>query len=193
MFAPITRSGARMEVQRGQLAIAKGQFDSARNAFERAVELDGKNGQAHAGLARVAEHHKDFSAAADQYRAAVRYDPGNFEYAMGLANVLRASLADYDDKDAIAPTLRAYVYARDLAPERFEPFLALASCYRQLGDFDQAQKFLQQALQINPASLEALYEKGLICAARGEFQNGLATYRLILEMNPNDVTAHNGC
>lgn len=193
MFAPITRSGARMEVQRGEQLIAKGQFDAARSAFNRAVQLDGKNAQAHAGLARVAEHGKDLKEAANQYRAAVRYDAGNFDYALSLANVLRETLVQGIDAETAEATLRAYEYARGLAPTRFEPLVAMATCYRILGDYDQAQKYAQQAVQINPSSLEALHEKGLICQARGEYQSGLATFRLALEINPNDVVAHNGC
>jgi Tfp pilus assembly protein PilF len=193
VFSPITQSGARFEVQRGQQQLNNQKFDSAAATFARAIKLDPQNAAAHYGLGQISVQRQDPATATDHFRSAVKYDPGNYDYAIALADFLRDSLTESSDEGALNSTLRAYDYAHHLDQQRPEPLIAMAMCQRLFGEYDQASKSIEEALQINPSSIPAHNEKAAISQARGEYRAALEEYRASLEINPNDIEAHNGC
>lgn len=193
LMEPIHKSTASWELKRAEDHAQRGRYDSAADAFQRAIRHDPRCAAAHAGLARLRLRQGAFDLAAMSFRSAVKYDPQRFEYAMELADCLRAGAAQHADPRAqLADAIRAYQYAESLDRTSYQPVLGIGVCYRLLGDVDRALDRLRRAIALNPAAIAPHIEKAAAHFARSEYRNALAEYRQVLEMDPNNVAAHNG-
>jgi tetratricopeptide (TPR) repeat protein len=65
----------------------------------------------------------------------------------------------------------------------------LGVCYRHLGRFDQAEKYLQQGLKLNPRDVPCLYNLGYIASRQGQYDLGERRLKQALEIDPNYVEA----
>jgi len=61
----------------------------------------------------------------------------------------------------------------------------LGVCYRHLGRFDQAEKYLQQGLKLNPRDVPCLYNLGYIASRQGQYDLGEKWLKQALEIDPN--------
>lgn len=63
--------------------------------------------------------------------------------------------------------------------------------YLQHGDPDEAIKFFNKALELNPRFYLAYNSRGLAYTFRGNFQDAIASFKKCLEINPTFTEAHN--
>ena len=87
---------------------------------------------------------------------------------------------------ALATAQRAVELNGDLAAARASLGLVLVS----LGEFDEAQPHLQQALVLDPFNLDAFRGLGQIQERLGQFEEAETIYRRALEMRPEDRRLH---
>ncbi len=112
---------------------------------------------------------------------------------MELADCLRIGAAQHaDPRVQLVDAIRAYQYAESLDRTRYEPVFGIGVSYRLLGDVDRALDHLRRAIALNPAAIAPHIEKAAVHLARNEFRNALAEYRHVLEVDPDNVSAHNG-
>lgn len=193
MMEPIHKSTAAWELRRAEDHAERGRDDAAADAFQRAIRHDPRCAAAHAGLGRLRSRQGALDLAAGSFRSAVKYDPQRFEYAMELADCLRIGAAQHaDPRVQLVDAIRAYQYAESLDRTRYEPVFGIGVSYRLLGDVDRALDHLRRAIALNPAAIAPHIEKAAVHLARNEFRNALAEYRHVLEVDPDNVSAHNG-
>ena len=65
----------------------------------------------------------------------------------------------------------------------------LGATYRHLGRFDQAEKYLQQGLKLNPRDVPCLYNLGYIASRQGQYELGEKWLKQALEIDPNHLEA----
>src|SRR5208283_4092333 len=65
----------------------------------------------------------------------------------------------------------------------------LGVCYRHLGRFEEAQKYLQQGLKLNPRDVPCLYNLGYIASRQGRYDLGEKLLKQALEIDANYVEA----
>ncbi len=68
--------------------------------------------------------------------------------------------------------------------------LRLATCQRNLGAPERAREHLERALELDPASVEALGELGLLAEAEGHPERAVERYRRALELAPERARLH---
>ncbi len=76
-------------IQRGEVALARGGNEEARNRFQRALQAAPHSAGAHAGLGKVAYAEGDDTAAIPLFRKAIELDPELADARLGLVRCLR--------------------------------------------------------------------------------------------------------
>ena len=61
----------------------------------------------------------------------------------------------------------------------------LGVTYRQLGRFDEAEKYLEQGLKLDARNVTCLYNMGYIASRRGQYEAGEKLLKQALEIDPN--------
>lgn len=136
-----------------------GQYDIARERFERAVQADPAYARAYAGLA---ESFLSFREMPSSYRAVETPD-----FHAGLEQA----------ENAIDTALR-------LEPNLVDALLVQAQLRMTRLDFESAASIVDQALAIEPRSAQALRQKGRLLAANGKFGAALEKYVQAREHDP---------
>jgi len=62
--------------------------------------------------------------------------------------------------------------------------------YDRIGDYDQAIAEYNQAIKIDPYTLEAYFNRGVIYEIQGDYDGALADYNQALQINPNYAIAY---
>ena len=65
----------------------------------------------------------------------------------------------------------------------------MALCYRHLGRFDEAVKYLEQGLKADPHDVSCLYNMGYIASRQGQYDMGEKWLKQALEVDPNYAEA----
>ena len=151
---------ARALAQVGRQRLNAGVADSARTAFERAVEFDPSLAAAHSGLGRLAlERESDPEGALPHLEAALRADSTHAETHYLLARVYQET----ERPGARQAADRALQYNAGIAPAH----LLLAESHRKEGDLHGAMVYFEKYLELKPVDQEGalafaneLLEKG---------------------------------
>jgi tetratricopeptide (TPR) repeat protein len=78
---------------------------------------------------------------------------------------------------------------RKLRPASPEPLTGLATCAFEQGDLDKAQKFIREALTLEPNFPLALHTEGNIYLRRKRFDLAIPVFERIISMNKEDKEA----
>jgi tetratricopeptide (TPR) repeat protein len=108
----------------------------------------------------------DYAKAEAAYRKAVEMDPSELSHLRGLGQTL---LTEEKYSDA----LEVYQKLADLMPDDPDNYLRIAQIYRELHQLDKAEENLVKAQQVNPGSLEVLYNKAMIYEAQGRYDDAI--------------------
>lgn len=191
MVTHIDPKSAEGFVKLGYARLDAGLISEAKNAFEKAIDLNHRLSRAYNGLGRVYEHHpKGRYDAIRYFRKALQYDDGYVEARYNMARV-RFELKEYDAKrdldrvieedDHFAPAFlllgswyeeleedyanAAVAYARYLAlrPDDSEGRRRLAATYVRTQDFDKVTALLEDYARTNPDEIDILPILALAC------------------------------
>jgi tetratricopeptide (TPR) repeat protein len=111
-------------------------IESAKDAYERALQLDPHHADAHVNLGRLL-HEEGATAAAEQhYRAATEADPGHDTAAFNLGVAL-------EDLGRMEDAMDAYASAIALDPDNADAHYNLAGIYERRGDKQAALRHLK--------------------------------------------------
>jgi len=122
----------------------------AQKLLEEALRLDPNRFETILTMARLQASRKDYSAAVQYYRDAVRVN-GNAPEAYSEMGALQQAQGDY------ASAIRSYEAGLALRPSHPDELLAnVAFCHDKLNNPDQARRYYEQALEINPNNRAAL-------------------------------------
>ncbi|HEY5624415.1 MAG TPA: type IV pilus biogenesis/stability protein PilW [Gammaproteobacteria bacterium] len=156
--------------------LRQGRPDLAINILERALEFDPDLADAHSSIAVAHDQLGEIEAAEEHYRRATRLDPQN----PGAANSYAVFLCRHDRWEDAQPYFRR---AAD-NPRYPTPEAALTNagvCARTSGDLAMAETFFRDALQRNPAYLDALFHMTDLAFQNGNFLQARAFSQRSLE------------
>src|SRR5690625_3311483 len=154
-------------VQLGDAYLDQGEFEAARSAYQEAIGLDYRQGDAHFGLGLAEYNRGDYQAALFSFSEVARQHPERFDGHYNLA-VTQARLRMHAEA---AESFRAALGSA--APEatfedEFNAWLGLAGQLKLTGDFAAAAEAYAEALAYEPDDrevrylhAEALYRAGL--------------------------------
>jgi predicted TPR repeat methyltransferase len=115
----------------------------------------------------------------NQYKERLETNPKDLEALINLGNA-NFDIQRFDTAKGL------YLRALEIDPQNVLVRTDLASCYRNLGDMDQAFKELNQVLSIDPKHETALYNLGvLLLEEKHNTQAAVATWEKLIAAHPN--------
>jgi adenylate cyclase len=144
-------------------------------AFQRALKLDPELYEAHYYYARHCFAHGRFALAVDEFEAAHRTRPDEFQ-ALALAVNAATALADHRRADELLPqALQAALAAIDLDAANARARYLAAGLQARGGDNDAARRNLEEALRLQPDDFGVLYNVACNYAEMGDVDRALDT------------------
>ncbi len=206
---------AELLFERGQIFIQRNVLNQAYTDLNRACEIDSTNTEYLMVLADVAFKTYQIKRASDAFEKVVKLDPKNKDAYLKLAelyfyvrgyqkSLLYSNEALKLDKNLVrAYYLRGFAYKEmgdtAKAVSSFNTVIDLQNdydAYIQLGNIyavrnnPLAEQYYNNALKVQPASTEALYNRGLYFQNKGEVGKAVADYNSILKIDPNYSDAY---
>lgn len=173
-----------------------GDFDGSKNGFitdsteltgitERAIELNPRSASAHATMALILNHQRQFMPASTWAKKAIalddKYPRGHNTYGIILYNQGK-------DNDAI----KQFSQALTIDPRNDDAFYNLGVMYALRGNHETALKYLREGLKQNPRSVKLYYFMGLALIDRGNTQQAIECYlHIITKLDSTYTPAYN--
>ena len=151
---------------RGLLRDNQGQHDKAVDDYSEAIRLDPKFALAYYNRGLAWNNQGDYGRAIQDYTEAIRLDPSD-AWAYNNLAWLHATCPDEDFRDG-KKAIELGSKACELSMWKQDLMItALAAAYATAGDFDEAKKMLQKAIEVNPASPQDIRDKMLAAFESG--------------------------
>jgi tetratricopeptide (TPR) repeat protein len=158
---------------------ATGDPTAAREAFEKALELQPDHIWATQGLGGVAAVEGRLDDAVVFYTKALEIDPTRADVHNKLAGIHYAR----DDVDA---SIAAWRQAMELAPDDYHAWLNMGAVLSMQGDLEGAAELLAGAVQRAPGNPLAYVNLGYVLFKLQRFDESLANFAAALAINPRD-------
>lgn len=174
---------ARWAYARGALALREGDESGAEGWFHRALELDPAMVDPLVRLGNAAARVGRYTQAGEWFERARQLAPTDVDVLLKIAALETAR----GNRDAARSR---YEEILRLAPRQVEAHLRLAALLDELGDFEQAERMLLQALDLElqrPEAAEAHTRLARLLRRRELFDESLAHSRKALEADPRSV------
>ncbi len=170
---------------KGIAYLEQGDTASAITNLRISINMDTANYAAYMQLASIYQQQHD-SIAIDYYKEALKVRPEDEQALFGLARFYQ-ELGHPDD------ALEFYKKVNELFPENKEAWFNSGYIYLvDKEDYPKAAHFFKQAIYIDPAYVEAVYNLGRTFEAEGKFDEAATQYRQALELHTNYPLAIEG-
>jgi len=200
----------------GLAALKQRQYDAAINMLRQALGEDMDNLDARFGLARALHEKGSIIEAIGEYRTVLQSDGGHEDCLHHIARALlengdaRSALNHIDIVLRVKPTDPEMLTLRGqalIALERYDAALSalqtaahhspgsenihrlIATCHRANEDFDGERRAVEQLLRINPSSLAASNDLGVINLREGHLITAFEAFEQILSQDVNHPQA----
>jgi type IV pilus assembly protein PilF len=160
---------ADVNAQLGNGYLAQGNFELAKNKFEKALQQNPNQASAHAGYGLMWGHLGDNSKAEKHFKKALSVDPRNSEILNNYGTYL-CSRGEFEkaEKQFMAalndPLYQTPEYA----------YTNAGRCSTLNSEFDKAEAFFGKALQLNPHFPDALLQMAIVNEKRQNYRTAFA-------------------
>ncbi len=137
---------ANVEIQLGKIDIEREQDEDALHHYQRAIELEPGSAPAWFNLADAQYKLKNVEAAIESYRHAIQLQPDDENLYVRLSLLYKSERQD----DLAIEVLKEGL---DLNPNSFEISISLATFFMTIDDYEQGEKYLDKAAEIDADSL----------------------------------------
>jgi len=172
-------------VQKGVRYMENGQLDIALQDLQHAIELDGRNSEAHNAIAVLYERLDQPGAAEEHFKRALSLDAGNSSALNNYGRFLCAQ-GQYDKAmDNFRRVIDSKLYK--------QPWIALTNaglCANAAGKKKEAEDHLRKALEANPTFPPALLELAKLSLETGQYMSArafLQRYEAVAEPDPQSL------
>jgi tetratricopeptide (TPR) repeat protein len=157
-----------------------GKFDAAQTEFEQGIRYDPKSAELHYNLGKLFSIQDNWENARKQFEEALRIDPAHIESldALGLAQEALG-----DDAGAVASYNKAIALNEERHGNFFAPEVNLSSYYNRVGDSAKAMEFAQKALNLDPKSDKAWFQKARAEEHQGKLQEAADSLNRAISFN----------
>ena len=181
---PSKARAVEVQIELGRQYMDRGQYETAHEALEKALSMDGDSVDANTLMAVLYERINRAANAEKFYKRAVELDADdgatNNNYGTYLCRFKR-----YDEADVY------FLRALD-DPFYKTPHSALANagtCARMAGNTAKSETYFRKALEVDPKSAAALYELALISFQKDDYLRARAFIQRFESVNPPDASA----
>ena len=161
----------------GSFEIEDDRLDEARQALEKALELDERHSKAWLGIGVIEQKLDHLDAAEAAMSKAVEYDPLSSAAWYSLGG-LREIQERYED------ALSHYEHATELNPAMVSAWLKVGALRGRLGSAELSQAAFRSALELDPDNYSGHYNLGLSLLGQERFEQALPHFRRACEIAP---------
>ncbi len=117
-------------------------------------------------LGMIADSTGDYNSALSYFQRALNYDKKNPDIFLNIAKTYR-NMQDYTKAISNAES------SHELAPGKVNPLLLLGNIYYDQGNFNEAAKYYEKAMEIEKNSPPLLYNMAITLLRKGDYFSGL--------------------
>jgi tetratricopeptide (TPR) repeat protein len=184
--------GCNLSAQRhnniGRQAFEQGQFSTAINEFQKALNSNPKNANAYYNMAasfysagKQSNNSQWLQQAEQLYRQAISINDQHTDAHRGLASLLIETNQEKYAFDLMNTWKNRY-------PNSTEPIVELARLYQEYGDNRRATDLLADALKIDASSVRALKAMGHVREIQGQTHLALDNYLRVLQLDGREAS-----
>ncbi len=167
----------------GRLLVLQGDVSAAKQAFQRAIDLDRDLASAWASLGDLyARAQVGLAKAVAAYQQALNIDPLNGQYLYRLGLLYARQGKDVKAADALRRATR-------FEPDKAGPKLALAGLAERNGQWEDAAAWVDQVLARKPDYVPALWLRADIATHAGDHARAVRTLELLTRLQPDNASA----
>ena len=158
----------------------KGLYEAAESDLKRALELDGRDGDAWRRLGRVYKQINLFPASIVAFQRAIEVQPGYFLNYQDLCGVYREQ-GEY--KAAIEQCRKGV----ELAPDLSDAHWGLSVALFCQGEYAESESESNLALRLDPRSTHALFSRAFALTSQGRAKESIPLYLRAINIGPQSA------
>ena len=189
-----------------------GEWQKARESFEKAHQLDPKSVLALIGLGQISAEMKDFASARKYYEDALKLEPDG-EYTQTAKEALRKLKKKPEDRQASQPNLKEannynergiakgvqgdvdgaiadFTRAIELNPKYSTAYTNRGLAKKNKGDLDGAIADCNRAIELDPKDAGPYSNRGIARQAQGDLNGAIADYTRAIELDPKNAKTY---
>jgi tetratricopeptide (TPR) repeat protein len=162
-----------------------GRFDAALTEFEQGIRDDPKSAELHYNLGKLYSIQDNWQIAHKEFEEALKIDPSYIEAldAMGLAQEALS-----DDAGAVASYQKAIALNNSRHGTFAAPEINLSAYYNRTGDSAKAMEYAGKALQLDPNSDKAWFQRARAEEHQGALQSAADSLNRAISFNSRSST-----
>ncbi|MFZ5470398.1 MAG: tetratricopeptide repeat protein [Myxococcota bacterium] len=172
-------------VNKGLIALRRGQEDVAKEHFIKALRYNQEQAQAYNNLGYVYYKNNAYGKAHDNFQRALKVNPDYTEARYNLA----LAFIGLGEKDKAKKELRTVVA---INPNLADPHHYLGVLALEEGALEEAVEELQKAVALDPAYADAWMNLANAYAEAGKFGEAVDAFTSCIEADPNNAQCRNG-
>jgi tetratricopeptide (TPR) repeat protein len=161
----------------------QGRLDDAIAEFQKAIELEPDDPDAHHNLGTAYYERGRLDEAITELQAAIELEPGGADAHRNLGTV-------YGEQGKPEEAAAAYEKAIEMDPDFGEAYGDLAGTYTELGRVSEAVAAGEKAIELAPDYAMARNNLGFAYYRQGMLDEAVAEYQEAIRINPDFVKAH---
>ena len=165
----------------GKNLMVIGRFDAAQLEFELALREKPDSAELHNNLGKLFSIQDNWEPARKAFEQALRLDPSSLEALDGLGFALEAL---GDDAGAIAHYTKAIALNDERKGTFVAPHVNLSALYNRTGDPDKALQHARRAIELDPKSDRALFQKARADERQGRLEEAVVALNEAIAYNP---------
>jgi tetratricopeptide (TPR) repeat protein len=154
----------------------------AKEAAEKALQLDDRLAQAHTSLAAIRFYHMEGGDIEGEFKRAIALDP-SYAQAIHWYGLYLAAMGRKEE------SIRELKLARDIDPKSLIIRANLGFVYYLAGDYDRAAEVEKNTIQIDPSFIAAHGYLGQIYVEQKKYSEAIDEFRTALSLSPGDPAA----
>ncbi len=175
---PTATPSAAFSFQQAEAYFSAGDLDAAIRAYDEVLRKEPTNDVAAIRQSRLLIYTGDYAKAVERGGQAVSLNPNNPE---NLAYYCRALdwEAKYDE------AFEACFCGAELYPDYAENYAFISEIYTDLGNTIQGRNYAEQAIEINPDSMDAHFNLGYALERAARYDEAAKAYDRAIQLGPN--------
>jgi TolB-like protein/Flp pilus assembly protein TadD len=169
-----------LDMSNYQMAPAETLIPRAKQAVEKALQLDDRLAQAHTSLAAIRFYHLEGGNLEEEFLRAIALDPG---YAQGLHwYALYLGAAGRREE-----SIREIKLAREIDPKSLIINANIGFLYYLAGDYNHAEEAEKNTIRMDPSFVSAHGYLGQIYVEKKQYAEAIDEFRTAASLSPGDV------
>jgi tetratricopeptide (TPR) repeat protein len=164
-----------------------GRQDLASMESRRAIQLDPQSAESHYELGRILFEQGSYLASVEQFQTTEAISPG---FIKAYHNLGLAYAALGENAKALAEFQKALALNAQSSKPSAWPLIDFGTYYNLQSDFANAQKLLEQAIEIDGRWDQAYSELAKAYRGLGQTEKAIASFKRAIALNPNKLEYH---